>query len=73
MCQKGGGDLWVHTQDAIAATLNLADLRPNLADILLAWALENAKGSFRITPKTASELRFHFVAGAGFEPATSGL
>jgi hypothetical protein len=25
-----------------------------------------------MAPKTASDLRFHFVAGAGFEPATSG-
>jgi hypothetical protein len=25
-----------------------------------------------MTPETASDLRFYFVAGAGFEPATSG-
>ena len=33
----------------------------------------NAKGGSRISPETAFDLGFHFVAGAGFEPATSGL
>ena len=33
----------------------------------------DAKGGSRISPKTALDLRFHSVAGAGFEPATSGL
>jgi hypothetical protein len=34
--------------------------------------LERSRGGFRISPKTASDLVFLFVAGAGFEPATSG-
>jgi len=43
MCRKDC-DLWVITQAATAATLNLADLRPNLADTRLTSALENARG-----------------------------
>lgn len=34
---------------------------------------ENEKDSSRISPETASDLVFLFVAGAGYEPATSGL
>jgi len=40
------------------------------ADILLT---SSARGGSRIPPKTASDLVFLCVAGAGFEPATSGL
>jgi len=39
------------------------------------WCREpfsNVRGGLRIAPKTACDLRFHLVAGAGFEPATSG-
>ena len=31
------------------------------------------RGGSRISPGTASDLYFYLVAGAGFEPATSGL
>ena len=34
--------------------------------------IEHIKGGSRISPETASDLVFLFVAGAGFEPATSG-
>jgi hypothetical protein len=32
----------------------------------------NVKGHLQMVPKVAFDLRFYFVAGAGFEPATSG-
>jgi len=42
------------------------------ADILLTSTARDARSPSRISPKRASDLLFHFVAGAGFEPATSG-
>ena len=44
-----------------------------LAHICPQTAAENAKGGPRISPETASDLLLLLVAGAGFEPATSGL
>ena len=34
---------------------------------------QTPEAGLRISPKTASDLHIYFVAGAGFEPATSGL
>ena len=43
------------------------------ADTMRTWASGHNEGDLRISPKTASDLRLYLVAGAGFEPATSGL
>jgi hypothetical protein len=43
-----------------------------LADIVLKPHQKRIRGGLRKTPGTASDLLFYLVAGAGFEPATSG-
>lgn len=47
----------------LASAARPADIR--------AW--ESIRGGLRISPETASDLLFSLVAGAGSEPATSGL
>ena len=49
------------------------DPEASSADILLTLALNKQRARLRISPKAGPDLRFYFVAGAGFEPATSGL
>ncbi len=47
-----------------------ADLEAMSADIPLT---PNARAGPVVTHEPGADLQFHFVAGAGFEPATSGL
>jgi len=83
--QLSGEDLWVNGQEVTSfdlprifarlrhpsrRALPLPHTKAVSADIL---RTSNAKGGFRISPKTACDLHFYIVAGAGFEPATSGL
>ncbi len=79
--QLSGDDLWVSGQEVTEFRFRR---RPPSFAIVRAEAhigsmsarcprTANARGGLRIPPKTASDLHKHFVAGAGFEPATSGL